>query len=200
MLTRKELEDIKQLYHGRLEEHGYDVTTVGWKNIEEQVLRFKVLCDIGDLNGAAICDVGCGFGDLIPYLGGRFRDFSYYGVDISDKLIGKARELHPGYEFECRDMLEDGFRREFDYFLLSGALSYKISDNMSLTKAMLTKMFSLSRKGIAVNFLTSYVNFQHVRNFHYSPEEMFTFARSLTRWVTLRHDYPLYEFTIYLFK
>src|ERR1041385_8077188 len=101
MLTSKEREDIKQLYHGRLEEAGYDVTTVGWKNIEEQMLRFRVLCDIGDLNGASICDIGCGFGDLVPYLNSRFKGFTYTGIDISDKLIEKAKELHPDHEFIC---------------------------------------------------------------------------------------------------
>jgi trans-aconitate methyltransferase len=200
MLTPKELDDIKHLYHDRFEEMGYDINTVGWKNIEEQVLRFKILCDIGDLGDSSICDIGCGFGDLVSYLKSRFSGFSYTGVDISDKLIEKAQELHPEYEFMCRDILDGPFEREFDYFLLSGALSFRISDNMALTKAMLTKMFNLSKKGIAVNFLSSYVNYQHVRNFHYAPEEIFAFSKTLTRFVTLRHDYPLYEFTIYLLK
>jgi trans-aconitate methyltransferase len=200
MLSLKETQDIIALYHNRFDEKGYDVTTVGWKNMEEQALRFKILSEIGELSGTSICDIGCGFGDLILYLKTRFMNFSYLGIDICDKLIKKAQELNPDYEFECRDILNSNFEREFDYFLLSGALSYRISDNMALTKAMLTKMFSLSKKGVAVNFLSSYANYQHIRNFHYSPEEIFAFSRTLTRFVTLRHDYPLYEFSIYLLK
>jgi len=200
MLTPDETSDIIKLYHDRYEKDGYQVSTVGWKNIEEQILRFKILCDISDLTGASICDIGCGFGDLIPYLKRRFSDFTYVGVDISEKLIQKASQLHPGYSFRNIDILDSSFVDKFDYFLLSGALSYRIKDNMSLMQKMLSKMFLLSNKGVAVNFLSSYVNYQHIRNFHYEPEKVFSFSKSLTKSVTLRHDYPLWEFTVFLYR
>jgi trans-aconitate methyltransferase len=200
MLSLKEIEDIRKLYHERLEKQGYDVTTVGWKNVDEQILRFKILCDISDLTGSSICDIGCGFGDIIPYIKQRFGDFKYSGIDISDQLVHKAAELHPDYNFKCLDILDNSFCERFDYFLLSGALSFRIDDNMALTKAMLSKMFLLANKGVAVNFLSSYVNYQHIRNFHYVPEEIFAFSKTLSKSVTLRHDYPLWEFTIYIYK
>jgi hypothetical protein len=65
---------------------------------------------------------------------------------------------------------------------------------------MLGKMFALASKGVAVNFLSSYVNYEHERNFHYSPEEIFRMARRFTKWVKLRHDYPLWEFTLYMYR
>jgi hypothetical protein len=65
---------------------------------------------------------------------------------------------------------------------------------------MLTLMFSNASKGVSVNFLTSYVNFQREHNYHHSPEQVFSFAHTLTRRIALRHDYPLWEFTLYLYK
>jgi trans-aconitate methyltransferase len=165
----------------------------------DQQLRFRVLCDVADLRGASICDVGCGLGDLVDYLQARFGEVSYTGIDISPSLVRKAAELHPDREFVCMNMAEAPLPTA-DYFLLSGALNFRVHDNEALTQAMLRKMFAAARRGVAANFLSTYVNFQRPHNYHHSPEAVFSFARTLTRWVTLRHDYPLWEFSIYLYK
>jgi trans-aconitate methyltransferase len=199
-MREEDKEALVKLYEDRYRELGHDVRTLGWHGREDQELRFSVLCDIGDLSGASICDIGCGFGDLLPYLRTRFTDFTYTGVDISPSLVAKARELHPEHRFHCVDILGDDFSEQFDYFLLSGALNFRVTDNMKLSAGMIERMFSLAQRGVAVNFLTSYVNFQREHNFHHSPEEMFGFARTLTRWAALRHDYPLWEFTLYLYR
>jgi len=115
-------------------------------------------------------------------------------------LVEKARELHPGVDFRTCDIVAGGLAERFDYFVLSGALNYKVEDNMSLTRDMLSAMFELADEGVAVNFLSSYVNYEHPRNFHHSPEAVFGVARSMTKWVTIRHDYPLWEFTLFMYK
>jgi hypothetical protein len=48
--------------------------------------------------------------------------------------------------------------------------------------------------------MTAYVDFQEPRLFYYHPEEIFRYAKSLTKRVTLRHDYPAYEFAIFLYQ
>ena len=61
---------------------------------------------------------------------------------------------------------------------------------------MLSRMFALSKEAVSVNFLSTHVDFQNTRNFHYDPSEMLAFAKTLTKWVALYHDYPLWEFTL----
>lgn len=200
MMRPEDKQALVRLYEDRFQELGEDIRTLGWKNREEQALRFKMLCEVGDLRGTSVCDVGCGFGDLRDYLQRTVGEVRYTGIDIAPSLLERAREKHPGVPFHCLNLAEEPFEEVHDYFLLSGALSYKVDDNMALAERMITRMFSLATKGIAVNFLSRYVNYQHERNFHYAPEEMFRMARRLTRWVRLRHDYPLWEFTLYLFK
>lgn len=199
-MNREDREAIVGLYEGRFAEMGYDVRTLGWRGREDQELRFRVLCDIADLAGASVCDVGCGFGDLIPYLRERFGEFRYTGVDLSPSLVEEARRRHPDYEFHCLDILADDFDLRADYYLLSGALNFRVEDNWALTTAMLTRMFQLADRGVAANFLTSYVNFERPHNYHHSPERVFGLARTLTRRVALRHDYPLWEFTVFLYR
>jgi SAM-dependent methyltransferase len=199
MIQPEEKRSLVSLYEDRYAEMGEDVRTLGWKSREDQRLRFQVLCDIGDLSGRRVCDVGCGFGDLHDYLRTRFGEVRYSGLDLSPSLVARARERHPGVAFRVQDILEEPPERA-DYFLLSGALNYRFSDNMQLTRDMLAVMFERADEGVAVNFLTSYVNFQQPHNFHHSPEAVFALARTLTRWVSLRHDYPLWEFTVYLYR
>lgn len=195
-----ERQSLVALYEQRLAQFGHDVRTVGWGTRESQLLRFRILCDIADLSGCSVCDVGCGFADLLPYLRTRFTHVDYAGIDIAPGFVEQARQRFPDATFHCADLVKDPFDRTFDYLLLSGALSYRIEDNMAYTRAMMAQMFRLARKGVGLNFLSTYVNFQRPLNFHYSPEALFAEARKLTRWVTLRHDYPLWEFTLYLYK
>jgi SAM-dependent methyltransferase len=199
-MNRDEKAALIQLYEERFAAMGYDMRTLGWKGREDQTLRFEVLCDVADLAGRRVCDVGCGFGDLYEYLGSRFGRVTYTGIDLAPSLVEKARERHPGIDFRVQDILADRLTERFDYLLLSGALNYRLADNMKLTRDMLGHMFELADEGVAVNFLTSYVNYEHPRNFHHSPEAVFTLARSLTRWVTIRHDYALWEFTLYMYR
>jgi SAM-dependent methyltransferase len=188
------------LYEGRYARLGHDIRTLGWNGRDDQELRFKVLCDIADLSGASVCDIGCGFGDLIDYLRVHFGTFGYTGIDLSPSLVGKAQQIHPDYDLRCVDILREGFIERSDYFLLSGALNFRVEDNWKLTTDILRLLFSLANKGVAANFLSTYVNFQRLDNYHHDPEQVFAFGRSLTKWVALRHDYPLWEFTIYLYK
>src|SRR5262245_15591991 len=178
---------LVRLYEDRFDAMGEDIRTLGWKNREEQNLRFKMLCEVGDLRGASVCDVGCGFGDLLDYLQSTAGDVQYTGIDIAPSLLDRAREKHPGTRFHCVNLVEDAFDEPHDFFLLSGALSYKVVDNMALAERMLERMFHLCRKGVAANFLSTYVNYQHERNYHYAPEEMIRMAKRMTRWTRLRH-------------
>ena len=199
-LTQAERAAIVDLYEDRWHELQEDVRTLGWKSREDQALRFRVLADVGDLHGATVCDVGCGFGDLLVHLDGVVSPVDYIGVDLVPSFLEQAARRHPEASFRCLDATSDAFDVEADWFLLSGALSYRVADNMGVTAATLERLLRLARKGVAANFLSSYCTYQHTRNFHYEPEELFRVARLLTPWVRLRHDYPLWEFTLYLYK
>ena len=201
-LNWRDRKRIVDLYEGRLAQFGYDVRTIGWGSKSDQWLRFSNLCRGLDLAGLRILDVGCGFGDFVDFLNDRdVPNYEYVGVDISPGLVKEAQHRYggPGRQFVAVDILEKSGADRFDVVLSSGALSVQVTDNVAFAKSMLTKMFQMSNGAVCVNFLSSYVDYQLPKNFHYKPEEIFTFGRSLTRWVSLYHDYPLYEFTIQMF-
>ena len=194
------IKKIASFYDTRYDEFGNTIKSVGWGNKETQELRFKVLSEIGDLEGTSVCDLGSGFGDMYHYLTGHFKGVQYTGIDISERLLSQARLSCPQGNFVYRDILSKPLNREYDYILCSGALNLKIEDHEQFVEQMLTIMFQGCRRGVAINFLSTYVDFQVERNFHFSPEKALTLGKKLTRYVALRHEYPLYEFTLYLYR
>jgi SAM-dependent methyltransferase len=200
-LTAEDKRRILELYEGRLAQFGHDVRTVGWGSKQDQQLRFSALCRDLDFEKRRVLDVGCGLGDLVAFMDERaIRDYDYVGIDISAKLIQEAAKRFGGDKrrFVVADLLDGPELGEFDIVVSSGALSFRVADNLALAKQMIAKMFASSRHAVAVNFLSTYVDYQLPKNFHYEPGTMFSYARSLTRWVRLYHDYPLYEFTLHL--
>ncbi|MGK5093307.1 class I SAM-dependent methyltransferase [Deltaproteobacteria bacterium TL4] len=197
----EEKNSLIRLYENRYDSLGYHVKTVGWGSLKSQLLRFQILSEMANFTNATICDIGCGFGDLYPFLQNRFGNISYVGIDLSEKLIQEAKNRYSEAQFLVQDILETRLEAQsFDYILCSGALNYRISDNLSYLQKMLQVMFDACKKGVSVNFLSSYVDYETEKNFHMRPEDAFSMGKQLTRWITLRHDYPLYEFTLYLYR
>lgn len=191
---------IVNRYAERYKEFGYHYKAVGWGNWETQKLRFLILSEIADLTGAAVIDLGCGFGDLYGFLAQKYKNICYTGIDIVADLVAEGKKRYPEAEFLVQDILEDNFKKEADFYFISGTLNSRITGGFDYTREILAKTHGLARKGVAVNFLTKYADYELEKDLHHSPEEIFAFAKTMTKYVTLRHDYPLWEFTVYLYK
>jgi SAM-dependent methyltransferase len=197
--------DPKIFYNSRFREMGRDIASVGWKDNETQSLRFDVLTRGINLDEKIIFDFGCGLGDFYSYLKKQdLKKIEYVGYDISDEMI-KDNNKHYN-QSNCRfisgDLLTDSIAttHSYDIIIASGTFSLNTGRNLLDTQEYLKVLWSMTRESLCVNFLSKYVDFENEKNFHYSPEEMFRFARTLTNRVNIIHDYPLYEFTLQLFK
>jgi len=191
------------LYNGRLAEYGYDVRTVGWGSAESQRLRFAVLCRGLSLRGARILDLGCGLGDLVPWLETYHGDdFDYTGLDLSADLVVAAAARHGGARrrFLTGTLSADLDVGRLDLILLSGTLTFRTHDNVSTMRSLLALAFERCDGAVCANFLSSYADHELQKNFHFAPEVVFAYAKTLTPYVALHHDYPLLEFTVQLFR
>ena len=202
-LNGRDKKRLVTLYEERLDELGNDVKTVGWNTREDQVLRFDMLYRGLDATGLSVLDVGCGLGDLTTYLDARTGgNYDYTGLDISERLVGQAKENFGSArrEFVAGDILTMDNLGTYDIVFMSGALSFRIEDNMAFARTMIDRMFGACRKTLTMNFLSTHVDYQLDKNFHYNPGEMLGFAKTLTPWVNLYHDYPLWEFTVQMHR
>jgi ubiquinone/menaquinone biosynthesis C-methylase UbiE len=193
---------VAELYNNRFEEYGRNIKTVGWGSEKDQRLRFEILFRNIEPKGKTILDIGCGLGDLIPFLNEKTGgDFIYIGIDIAEKLIMDARKIYASNNrsFYVGDIFSIK-ETDIDIAVLSGALSFKSAGIEKYAKNTLLKMVSLSKEVACLNFLSKYVDFELEKNQHYSPEKVFRWAKSVSSRVNLFHDYPLYEFSIQVFK
>ena len=198
------LSQVQEYYDEKLQTHGATARGVDWKSPESQELRFAQLLKLIDAGQAfSINDYGCGYGALVDYLERGSYQFQYTGFDISPKMIATAHELHPQAAFTSdRSQLPLA-----DYTLASGIFNVKLSTDEAAWKnyllEVLETMNSLSRRGFAFNALTKYSDAEFMRPDLYYADPLFLFDYCKTRYsrfVTLLHDYPLYEFTILVRK
>ena len=87
-----------------------------------------------------------------------------------------------------------------DIVVASGMLTFNVPDNKDNIEHIIQKLFSYADETLALNFMSSYVDFELDKNLHFAPEKIFSYAKKNTNWVNIYHDYPLYEFTIQLNK
>lgn len=194
---------IVERYQARLKTYGKSIKTLASGDRRKQKIRFDVLFELGDMNHSSILDVGCGFGDFCAYLKKRgVKGFEYTGYDIVPEFIELASRMYPDANFKVRDIQKDPPKRKFDYIISSQTFNNKLvnEDNEDVIKEIISICYNLCRVGTAIDMLTDYVDFKEDHLYYYNPEKIFRFCKSLTKRVTLRHDYPLYEFTVYLYK
>jgi len=200
-MTSDEQHRIIQRYNERLTSLGETAQALGWRDSSQQQLRFRILAEIADLSDCSIFDIGCGFGDLLGYVtDAGARDVRYTGTDLNPALIEVARKRHAKARFHVTTDLSQFADNSQDYVFLSGLFNFKIENNTGFMHDTVRESVRIASRGVAFNLLGSYVDFKEEHLFYYREQEVFDFAKSLTRFVTLRADYPLYEFTLYLYK
>lgn len=191
--------EVSHFYSESLRRYGYDPRSLGWVPGTQEA-RFDVLTAVGDLEGSAVLDVGCGFGDLYEHLCRRGIHVDYTGVDMNPDLAAIARQRHPDARFVVADFEEAAVGGRFDWAFESGVFNYKISNHETFVGNMIRKMFRVVRKGIAVDFLNDHGGFFSPGLHHASPVEVYRMCSRLSRRVTLRCDYKPTEFCVYVYR
>ena len=198
---------VQEYYDEKIRTHGPTARGVDWKSAESQQLRFAQLAKVIDSSRPfTINDFGCGYGALLDYLKQSDYSFQYVGFDISSEMTGRAENLHPR-STEIDFVNEQERLREADYTIASGIFNVKLNTSadewLRYMLGVLDTMNLLSRRGFAFNALTSYSDKEFMREDLYYADPLFFFDHCKTRFskfVTLLHDYPLYEFTLLVRK
>ncbi|MEA2193570.1 MAG: hypothetical protein QOG42_4 [Solirubrobacteraceae bacterium] len=197
------LAEVEQLYTDGLERYGTSPRSVGWKDLSGQRLRFAKLAQLlpsrpGD--AVTVNDLGCGYGSLLSFLDERpaTRPATYYGYDISEPMLDRAREA-ADERAQFVHAAEPTFTA--DYSFASGPFNVKGASTDAAWEAhvrqLVLRLAERSRLGFAFNLLTTFVDFRQENLFYADPCAFFAFCkREISPYVTLLHDYPLYEWTL----
>jgi SAM-dependent methyltransferase len=202
------LQSVERYYSARLAEHGATPRGVDWNSPESQAMRFDQLAKLWDEDGVReidVIDYGCGYGALVDYLSERGVAVRYQGFDISDAMVREAQSRVEATGASARPRFTtDSTRLEkAEYVIASGIFNVKLTTDDSAWQRYMQRtidgLAALATRGFAFNALTSYSDADRRRgDLHYAdPLYWFDYCKKAhSRFVTLLHDYPLYEFTL----
>tara|TARA_R110001592_G_scaffold267950_3_gene534115 strand:- start:2239 stop:2913 length:675 start_codon:yes stop_codon:yes gene_type:complete len=197
----------QEVYTKQFLEHGDSPEGTFNQNDVIQKLRFDRLIKQLDFgNGTKkLHDVGCGICDLHTYLQGQEVNVKYSGTDVVPEMKELALKKYPNMEFHVRDIINDEIEEVYDYVTLAGVFNLPGDTDREewekFTLQMISKMFDLCTKAISFNFLTTKADFYHPDMYYADPAEIFEYcSKNLSRHVVIDHSYPLFEFTVTVFK
>ena len=203
MTNQRLIQQVRQYYEGKLADHGPTARGVDWNSEESQRLRFRELARVleGDPRGG-VNDYGCGYGALVAYLRAHGHTGPYCGFDISERMVHEAREQHADLS-DCRFVCDRAALAPAAYTLASGIFNVKQDAPDEQWRAYVLEtiadLATLSTRGFAFNLLSLYSDPERRRPHLYyaDPLDLFDHCkRHISRFVSLLHDTPLYEFTI----
>jgi len=200
----KNLYKVKELYSDNIEKFGIDSKSVGWPDENTQLLRFKKLLEVIEdkKQPYTINDLGCGYGAQYKFMiENDYNIKKYWGYDISEKMIDSARNYVNSKN--ATFILEGKLTHKADYSFTSGIFNVKFDENEEKWEAyimeILNNMNSSSIKGFAFNLLSTYVDYKQKNLYYADPLKYFDYCKlNFSKRVSLLHDYPLYEWTIFV--
>lgn len=202
------LKKISNFYTKSLSLYGPSPKGIGWKDKDSQDLRFSQLCQViakqDKVDGIVVNDFGCGYGSLFKYLNKRMKIKQYFGYDICPDMITTAKTQYPSRD-KPRFLLSPRINHIADYSFASGTFTVKLNLEEEIwteyVKQTLMKMSEKSKKGFAFNALSTYVDWKSEDAYYADPLTFFSFCKQcISKYVSLIHDYPLFEWTIIVKK
>jgi len=198
-------ERVARYYSAKLAEHGATPLGVDWKTAESQELRFtQLLTACRPELEASILDFGCGYGALAARLRQDGRCGTYCGYDVSKEMVAAATSAQAGLA-GCTFTSDASMLRPVDYTLASGIFNVRMDIDTAgwegHVRQTLDTMAGLSRRGFAFNMLTRYADAERTRPdlYYADPGGWLTYCLDrFSRHAALLHDYPLYEFTLFV--
>lgn len=203
MVSPKQWNQKIEEYQEQLRKHGATAQAFKWISPESMHLRHQQLLADIDLQEKRILDVGCGFGDIIPFIRQKSTRFSYLGVDMVRQIIEIARQQHPGFSFLVRNYFEDPMDESFDWVISSGTLNSQFGDAIRFRKRAIQTMFGHAVVGVAFNMAGSHPpppSKSESSIFYADSLEVVEFCLTFTPKVILRHHYHPKDFTVIMFR
>jgi hypothetical protein len=210
-----ELEILKVIQHSQEEyysslfkDYGYSPKSVGSENLTTKHMRYFKLSQIfsGD-DHFTLHDVGHGLGHYYDFLNSSYKDkcIAYSGSEICKDFVEFCTTKYPACKFYYRNLSEKPFPETYDYIVFGGTF-YHIEENDPLDwkifiESSLSNGFDSCNKGMSFNFITEFCDYFKNGLYYCRLDHIISFiAHNLSRFFVIDHSYPLYEFTIYVYK
>jgi SAM-dependent methyltransferase len=210
-VTDRPFASIVRFNEACLERHGDSFLGVGWTKTQEQTdRRYRVMLGLLAMSRGrpvTLLDFGCGASHLYEYIRREGReDIHYSGLDVSPIFLELSRQKFPDIDYYDVDVLEGyGPLPDFDYIVLNGIFTVKADLSHEAMAAyletLIARVWARARLGIAFNVMSKYVDWERRDLFHVPLDSIASFlAGRISRHFVVRHDYGLYEYTVYVYR
>jgi SAM-dependent methyltransferase len=185
-------------FHEELVERRGEGWQAFWGSIDSQRVRYEVLMQELPLDGAAVLEVGCGFGDFLDHAESRgVRPRSYLGVDVSERMVQGARARHLEARFEVLDVLSAEPPLLPDFVIASGIMAVEVPDYEGYVLRVLRRLHELGRRGFGLNFLSTCTQKPDGVSRYVEPAWLLSLFQRHVDWrCRLIHDYRPNDFTL----
>lgn len=210
MAPSENLDQIRAYFDDKLKTYGATPRGADWNSNGSQETRFEQLCKvIEDPRHVSILDFGSGYGALYEYLIQHgYQVDQYVGYDILESMVSEGNRI---YQSQQNVMFTSNLQDipHVDYAVASGVFNIKLDkpydEWLKYTFENLSFIHSQVKKGFASNFLTSYSDPERMAErpdlFFADPCVIFDYCKKhFSRWVSILHDYRIYDFTIIVRK
>ena len=196
-------------YYGALyEKHGAGVDAVASGLQAYKDLRYEKLSGLFSQEvRCSVHDVGFGLGHFHEYLKKRFpeKEIDYSGSEVTPQFVEHCRRAYPDSRFYERDLSRRAFPERYDYLVFGGTFYHLAeadpAEFETFMRNMLRNGFASVSKGIAFNLITSFVETRYPSLFYPDICKVLQFvAKELSRFFTIEHATPLYEYTVCLYR
>jgi SAM-dependent methyltransferase len=208
------LRAMVEAYGAGLARHGATPQGVFWPNAPDLAARLEMMLAPLKLvqrpagSPLRLLDLGCGPALLLDYLAenGLLDKVDYLGIDLSAASVDLARARWPGYSFEQRDVRAQPFAAEvFDHCLCSGVFTGRFAVPRATFEAMarqtLRAVWPSIRRSLCFNVMSKHVDWERDDLFHWPLDDIMAFCKAeLSRHVSMRLDYGLWETTVFVNK
>ncbi|MBI4836458.1 MAG: class I SAM-dependent methyltransferase [Candidatus Abawacabacteria bacterium] len=195
-------EQHRKTYQDAINQHNNGLHAMHWPFYKPAARRYKELLVDIELEKRSILDVGCGLGNLLPYIASKSNNFTYHGIDIMPEFIAQAQASYPEFNFSVADFWSDDFQEKADIVLTSGTLNFAILD-IEQRKKMIKKLFDQSNSATVFNMSGQHPVSKDISSKglirYVDALEIFNYCFSLTKKIVFRHHYHKYDFTIAMF-
>jgi SAM-dependent methyltransferase len=197
------IKNRKKSYQKSYKKYGVGPKALKWHSEKAARQRHEqIVADI-DFNGKSILDVGCGFGDIIPYIADKSDAFSYTGIDFVPEFIREAKKIYPEYIFLAGDYFKQPLEKKFDIIICCGALNGNYKDNLGFRKKAIRAMFDHAKECFVFNMAGRHPKPKTARRSNVwfaDSKKIFQYCETLSKKVLLKDNYHSNDFTIVMFK
>jgi SAM-dependent methyltransferase len=190
-------------YTKAFKKHKGSIKSLMWKSYASASTRYKELTRDIDFDNKSVLDVGCGFGDIIPFISCKSTSFEYTGIDLTGEFSREAKKRYPDYTFLEGDYFKNPLSKKFDIIICCGALNGNYGKRTLETRRKAIKtMFNHCKKAVAFNMAggISPENKKGSMIFYADFKDILGYCVKLSKKVILRNHYHEKDFTIIIMK